>query len=332
MSRLSLWKSSARESLQKLIDRYRDCDAFAVFDADNTLWKGDITESLLVWLEGRGLVSLDSFSEELLPVAPLPDETVYGYYARLCEDWHEVGYLWSAQAFQGLSLASLRAEVIQMLQEVRPLRSSVYKNGKQEEVFVAVPKIYLPQVQLLRELRANGIGVWIVSASLEELVRMIVSDPVFGIGVPPERVVGVNMLLRFSDGSVYPSARDREQGQVGLDYYFSDVRMESVLTHHLLTPATWFQGKVSAIQTWIDPVKRPILAAGDSPNDFFMQFYVNAVQGGIRMRIHRKEKHRTQLKREIQRRQTVKSAHFDPHLGWLEVSFEANDARPCIRL
>ena len=321
MKELSLWELDAREALGTLINRYQNSGAFAVFDADNTLWKGDITESLLVWLENRDLLTLDSFPETMLPVPPLPSETVYGYYHRLCEGWHEVGYLWSAQAFQGFSLAVLHREMVAMLQSSQPLQSQFYREGVLQTVEIPIPKVFAAQVQLIQAMRSNGISVWVVSASIEELVRMFVSDPALGIGLAPENVIGVNMLLRFANGETYPSARDRESGLKGLDDYFSEERMKAVVTHHLYTPASWFQGKVMAIQKWIDPVQRPILAAGDSPNDFFMQFYVNAIEGGVRMRIHRKESHRIQLKQEIEDRISGRSAVFDPTLGWLEVSF-----------
>ena len=50
--------------------------------------------------------------------------------------------------------------------------------------------------ELIAYLRANNVDVWIVSASLEEVVRMVASDPEYGLSIPPERVIGVNLMLK----------------------------------------------------------------------------------------------------------------------------------------
>ena len=60
------------------------------------------------------------------------------------------------------------------------------------------------------------------------------------------------------------------------------------MTYHLYAPATWYAGKVAAIKEWIHPSQRPILVAGDSPNDFYMQFYANVEEGGVRLRIRKR--------------------------------------------
>ena len=149
---------------------------------------------------------------------------------------------------------------------------------------------------------------------------MVASNPVFGINVPAEQVIGVNLLMEGADGNVWASAQHRERAMTG-DTYFEEERLLSVVTHHLYAPGTWYAGKVAAIQEWIHPSQRPMLVAGDSPNDFYMQFYANAVEGGIRLRIHRKDAHKLQLQEEVQKRLMSKNATFDPQLGWLEVSF-----------
>ena len=149
---------------------------------------------------------------------------------------------------------------------------------------------------------------------------MVVSDPDFGLHIPPERVIGVNMLVQKNDGSVWSSAQHRMRGLKG-DAYFAQERLQGVFTHHLYAPATWYAGKVAAIQEWIHPNIRPLLAAGDSPNDFYMQFYANATAGGTRLRIHRKDSHKKKLREEISKRTVSKDQNFDPEKGWLEVSF-----------
>ena len=319
---LSLWNVQHQKQLQETISCAKQHKTpFAVFDADNTIWKHDLTECLLAWLEKRGLISLDRFETTLLPIPSRPRESIYGYYIRLGQLMgHSASYLWSAQAFQGLELNQLRMEISDMMKSTEAMNVSVYEDEKLVFHPVSIPQIFPFQKELIAELQRNGIAVWVVSASLEELVRMVVSDPEYGIDIPPERVIGVNMLIRTKKEEIWTSAQHRERGMKG-DEFFDKDRLSGILTHHIYAPVTWYAGKVAAIQEWIHPTIRPLLVAGDSPNDFYMQFYANAMAGGTRLRIHRTDSHKEKLHAAIERRLGSKSAHFDPAMGWLEVSF-----------
>ena len=171
------------------------------------------------------------------------------------------------------------------------------------------------------DLQKNNIDVWVVSASAEDLVRMICSSPKYGLELPPERIIGVNMLLSDVNGNVFSSAQERMSGKKGLDYYFSTERMKSRMTHHLYAPATWYAGKVSAIKEWIHPSNRPMLVAGDSPNDFYMQFYADVEAGGARLRIT-KDKFHTQKLKEIQALYSSTTDQHTAYKGWIEISPE----------
>ena len=319
---LSLWSPDHQQQLRSTIQKAKKQEKpFVVFDADNTIWKHDVTLGMMAWLEGRGVLSLQQYPQHLLVIPPKEKESVYGYYERLCVQMGDsTCYLWSAQAFQGVPLSVMRTEVKAMMATEKDMPVTIYKNGIQSIENVPVPKIFPTQIQLIHELQKNGIEVWVVSASLEELVRMIVSDSEFGINIPSAQVIGVNMLIQREDGTMWASAQHRIAGMKGADY-FDEERMTGVLTHHLYAPATWYSGKVAAIQEWIHPNHRPMLVAGDSPNDFFMQFYSNASQGGTRLRIHRKDSHKRKLEVEKKKRERAKNSTFDPHLGWLEVSW-----------
>jgi len=154
-----------------------------------------------------------------------------------------------------------------------------------------------------------------VSASPEEIVRFVISDPEYGIGLPPEQVIGVNLMFRHPDGSVNVGALERQAGKTGLDYYFSEERLKSTLGTVPFAPLTWYGGKVAAIREWITPVQRPVLVAGDSPNDFYMQFFSSA----IKLRIHRKDSHKQRL-REEQEQRMGGNADANPQKGWIEVT------------
>jgi phosphorylcholine phosphatase len=151
------------------------------------------------------------------------------------------------------------------------------------------------------------------------VVRMVVSDPRYGLNIPPERVIGVNLMLSKPDGTVTVGAFERLDGRTGLDYYFSTQRMQWTLGTYPFAPMTWYGGKVAAISEWIDPAQRPILVGGDSPNDFYMQFYSAVDDAGLRLRIHRTEEHKNKLEENKLLRQNG-NVNQDPQKGWIEVS------------
>ena len=277
-----LWPMEQRTAVEKMFKTAKKKNLenqFAVFDADNTLWENDIAEGMLAWMEYRELIVLSRMEPAILPLDPLPRENVFSYYERLCDWDHSVCYLWAAQAFYGFTLEKLKSEVDAMMayEDPKGIPVSIRKeeNGliRTEEKFVPVPKIFKGQQDLLQALRERDIEIWVVSASAEEIVRMVASDPTYGLHIKPENVIGVNLLLAYGDGRVVSSAEERIAGNTDT-FYFSEERQRAVLTHHLYAPATWFAGKVAAIKEWIHPSQRPILVAGDSPNDFYMQFYI----------------------------------------------------------
>ncbi|MEM5332445.1 haloacid dehalogenase-like hydrolase, partial [Paraburkholderia sp. JHI2823] len=51
---------------------------------------------------------------------------------------------------------------------------------------------------VMHTLRANGIDVYVSTASLDDVVRVFAGNPNYGYGVPPENVIG--MRLEMQDG------------------------------------------------------------------------------------------------------------------------------------
>ena len=287
---------------------------FAVFDADNTIWQHDLVESLFGWLSAKQLLQLADADPTILPYPPRQDDTLMSYYDHLCEVDHAVAYLFASQIFAGFKLGTLRKEIEQMMTSTTPIQAPMPHNCTKQ---LEIPTVFPGQRELIHFLQDEGVDVWIVSASLEELVRMVASDPQYGIQLPPERVIGVNLMLNKPDGGVTVGALERRDGLCGLDYYLSDDRMTWTLSTFPFSPLTWYGGKVAAILEWIDEAQRPILVAGDSPNDFYMQFHV--AEGGVRLRIHRTETHRQALE---QRQQIQAGGNLNPtpSAGWLEVT------------
>ena len=313
---LDLWPVAAATRIEAAVARAPK-GAFATFDADNTTWKYDIEESLLPYLENKGLLSAATLEPSLKPIPLLPGESLYGYYERLCEVDDKLCYPWIAQVFAGRPLDELKQQVDAMMAENKPIPVHYADHGKPVSGTVMPPAIFPAQRQLMAYLRAKGIKVYVVSASVEELVRMIVSDPKYGLNVAPENVVGVTMLLRDPADSSVTTAR----AQIAAGHYDPAANARMILTPTLWSPLTWYEGKVAGIQAYIDPVRRPFLAAGDSRSDWPMLFYT----GGIRIWVDRKGSATPELaKRRIERAAVERSAGLKPPLaadtGWVTVT------------
>ena len=107
---------------------------------------------------------------------------------------------------------------------------------------------YLPMVELLRYLEANGFTNYIVSGGGRDFMRPI-TVPMYGI--PPERVIG---------------------SSVGLDFEGGQLRTTS-------TPEFLNDGAVKAVRIWGRTGRRPIFAAGNSNGDIQMLQYTDAGTG-----------------------------------------------------
>ncbi|ATF16145.1 haloacid dehalogenase-like hydrolase [Brevibacillus sp. HB1.1] len=106
---------------------------------------------------------------------------------------------------------------------------------------------------LMNTLRANGIDVYVVSASLEDVVRVFATLPKYGYNLPAENIIG--MRLKTENGRI-------------TNVYQPDY------------PITVAHGKTEVIQDVL--VKKyghgPIFIAGDSNGDFEMMTELDSVQ------------------------------------------------------
>jgi phosphoglycolate phosphatase-like HAD superfamily hydrolase len=98
---------------------------------------------------------------------------------------------------------------------------------------------YLPMVELLRYLEANGFTNYIVSGGGRDFMRPVTSAL---YGIPPERVVGSSVGLEYRDGEVYTTAQ----------------------------PEFLDDGPMKPVRLWDRIGRRPILAAGNSNGDIEM--------------------------------------------------------------
>ncbi|KAF4459357.1 phosphorylcholine phosphatase [Fusarium albosuccineum] len=293
---LKHWPAHAAKALNKMIAANANDGRYAVFDMDNTSYQFDLEESLLPYLENKGILTRETM-DPTLKIVPFKDtkthnESLYSYYNRLCEIEDAVCYPWAAQIFSGFPLKELKGYVDELLALNTTIKTTYYEDGKVTPTEVTPPKIFTGQVELYNKLMNNGIEVYVVSAASEELVRMVASDPKYGYNVKPENVIGVTLLMKNKKGGVTTARKQIEDGD-----YSQKKNLNLEMTPFLWTPATWKAGKWAAILTYIDEWKGPILAAGDTPDsDGPMIFHgVDVRRGGIHLWVDRKDSYREQI-------------------------------------
>jgi phosphoserine phosphatase len=273
---------------------------YAVFDMDNTSWRYDLEESLLPFLENRGILTRETL-DPTLKLIEYKDtanftESLYSYYNRLCEVNDFVCYPWAAQIWSGLSLRDLKCYVDELMAYNTTIPVKYWDGDEVVSSTVSPPRIFRGQVELYNALMDNGIAVYVISASHEELVRMVASDPKYGYNVPPKNVIGVTTMLKNVTTGDLTNARI----QIEAGTYDYEANLDLVVGPYLYTPATWYAGKWAAILTYIDQWKRPVLAGGDTPgSDSYMQFHgVDVGKGGIHLWINRKDSYYAQILKE----------------------------------
>jgi phosphorylcholine phosphatase len=294
---LAHWSPEAASTLNAVVSRHANKGAFAVFDMDNTLYRYDLEESLLPFLEMKGVLTRDRLDPSL-NLIPYKDvgghkESLNSYYYRLCEIDDQVCYPWVAQVFSGFTLRELKGYVDELMAYGKPIPSDYYDGDTVKTIEINPPKPYTGQKELVNLLMKNGIEVYVISAASEELVRMVASDPKYGYNIKPENVIGVSMLLKDRDTGTLTTARKL----IADKKYDWQATMGMEMTPYLWAPLTWYSGKQAAILSYIDEWKKPVLVAGDTPvSDGPMLFHGTDVEnGGVRVWVDRREKYLKQI-------------------------------------
>ncbi|TQN31174.1 hypothetical protein FHX37_1067 [Haloactinospora alba] len=311
---LEQWPGDQGHQLERMITRFSDKGEYATFDADNTIWKNDLEESLIPFLEMKGVLTRENIDPALKLVDFEEGESLSAYYNRLCEAGTPTCYAWAAQVFSGLSLGEAKDYVDELMEREEPIPTNEWEGGELVDTTVKPPEIYPAQRELITTLREHGISVYVVTAAHQELASMVVSDPQYGLDVPESQVIGVQTLLENPETGELGTGTDlREDGTEVTDAF--------EFTSSLSTPATWQSGKAGAIQERIDPVQRPVLAAGDSDyTDEHMLFYADAQHGGLRLFVDRDADYTAGIREEADSRaQRQKELNQPPKAdeGWL---------------
>lgn len=294
---LKHWPCEAAARLEALIKANTHKGAFAVFDADNTSYNNDLGESLLPFLEMKGILSREKLDPSL-KLIPFKDinghkESLNSYYRRLCDIDDQVSYPWVAQVFSGFTLRQLKGWLDEMLAAGKPIPATCYEGATVKTIAVNPPRFYTGMQELFNMLMENGIEVYVVSAASEELVRMVVADPKHGYNVKPQNVIGVGLLLKDRKTAEVTTARKL----ITEKKYNPAALLDHELTPYLWAPMTWYESKQAAIYTYIDEWKKPILVAGDTPaSDGPMLFRgVDVERGGLRVWVNRKDEYLEQI-------------------------------------
>jgi len=294
---LKHWPADAAAKLNALVKTHANKGEYAVFDMDNTSYNFDLEESLLPYMEMKGLLTRENMDPSL-KLIPFKDvngnkESLNSYYYRLCEIDDMVCYPWVAQIFSGYTLKELKGLVDELMAYGKPIPATYYEGDTVKTIDIQPPRIYQGQRELMNHLMENGIEVYIMTAAHEELVRMVASDPRYGYNVKPQNVIGVATMLK--DRKTQELTSSRLQIQKGK--YDPAKNMDLQMHPYLWTPNTWMAGKYAAILTYIDQWKKPILVAGDTPtSDGYMLFHGTDVdRGGVRIWVNRKAKYMTQI-------------------------------------
>ncbi|WP_095083647.1 phosphorylcholine phosphatase [Pseudomonas sp. Irchel s3h17] len=294
---LKHWPEAQARQLDAMIAANANKGNYAVFDMDNTSYRYDLEESLLPFMENKGLITRESLdpSLKLIPFKDTADhkESLFSYYYRLCELDDMVCYPWVAQVFSGFTLKELKGYVDELMASGKPVPSTYYEGDVVKTIEVNPPKIFTGQKELYNKLMDNGIEVYVMTAASEELVRMVASDPKYGYNVKPQNVIGVTMMLKDRKSGELTTARK----QITAGKYDEKANLGLELTPYLWTPATWMAGKQAAILTYIDEWKKPVLVGGDTPtSDGYMLFHgVDTSKGGIHLWVNRKDKYMAQI-------------------------------------
>lgn len=249
---LEHWPAPAARQLNALIEANANKGAYAVFDMDNTSYRYDLEESLLPYLEMKGVLTRDRLDPSL-KLIPFKDqaghkESLFSYYYRLCEIDDMVCYPWVAQVFSGFTLRELKGYVDELMAYGKPIPATYYDGDKLATLDVEPPRVFSGQRELYNKLMENGIEVYVISAAHEELVRMVAADPRYGYNAKPENVIGVTTLLKNRKTGELTTARK----QIAEGKYDPKANLDLEVTPYLWTPATWMAGKQAAILTYID--------------------------------------------------------------------------------
>jgi phosphoserine phosphatase len=280
---LSLWPEGFEDILSRRLQAFKDefGKARALFDADETLWHGDIVEAHYALMEV--VRRHDAFNFQGHPtVEHHQDESMVAYYQRLYDaQGVHVAFEWACDVYGGHKSTDIIREAELLFDQTR---------SDLNDLSYPRPKFYQAQRQLLEWLRANDVEAWVISASPEVLIHAALIALKLTDLIPLHRALGVNYALS-EDGTSIDTLELRRQYEDASETLGSLLHNPNVIvTDQRCGPLTWQEGKVEGFRLFHSEDDRPFLVAGDSPNDFAMQF-LTPHHCGLRVRIAKDSAH-----------------------------------------
>jgi hypothetical protein len=289
------WNETARTSLETLINKGAGQGLPVVFDFDNTLICGDVSEATLAVLVNSGKLNASRLPETLSPpfrtlnqprrtLASSVDLTAY-YQAFLSPTVHLMddpspasnGYVWAVEVMAGLTPQDVVEATREAYKLSRPVRPA-YIEVTPGQTSYPVPYFYPEMVELVAELLRQQFDIWIVSAGNVWSIRWMIAhvlNPMlreFGlaVGVGADHIIGVTTLLADSNDNLY-----KDTVLVRQNSAYAQLEERCLRSFHLTSrlefPVPVYAGKVASL---LDALPRPpYLCVGDAPGDHRMLAY-----------------------------------------------------------
>lgn len=199
----SYW-STIEKTMNDLKSKTKDAPLIAAFDADGTLWDTDLGENFFQY----------QIDQKMVPLPANPFE----YYIELKKKNNDPreGYAWLAQINQGQKISAVREWAQSAFNLIQP------------------NPIFSEQRKLIDLLKANGVQIYIVTAS----IKWAVEPGALALGLSHENVIGVETQI-----------------------------VNDLVTTEVVHPVTYKMGKVEALLKKTNGVV-PFLSSGNTMGDF----------------------------------------------------------------
>ena len=286
------WTPDVRSWLEDLIAKGSGRGVPVVFDFDNTLICGDVSEVTLATLVNSGLLPLQHLAPTLSPPFRPPggtrvtlesctDITQY-YEAFLTPSVHGIsdpapfsnGYVWAVEVMEGLRPLDVVRATRTAYEQPQSSKTGFVEVTPGKTVF-PVPFFYPEMVELIGAFLGHQFDVWVVSAgnvwSMRWMILRVLNPKLRELGISKQlradHLLGVSTLLADRKDRLYKDAllvRDHP-AYAALD---ENALATFRLTSRLQFPVPAYSGKVACL---FDALGRnPYLCIGDSPGDLAM--------------------------------------------------------------
>jgi hypothetical protein len=286
------WNPKTRAALEHLLRKGAGRHLPVVFDFDNTIICGDVSEATLAVLANSGLLRAARLPATLSPSFRPPGraKVTLGSSADLLDYYDEFltptahqqpdptsmanGYVWAVEIMEGLrplDIVNATRTAFEMSRAPTPAFIKLHS----ARTAVQIPFFYPEMVELIAQLLRHQFDLWVVSAGnvwsmrwmilhgLNPLLRQLGLDR----GLRPEQLIGVATLLAGRNHRLY---KDVILVRENPSYAALDPKTLATfrLTSRLQFPVPSYSGKVACL---LDALGcRPYLCLGDSPGDHSM--------------------------------------------------------------